>query len=84
MRLLGRLIQDSHNISSKCIELCPRNHRVLNEPARHVTRFIGLGKVGNADKRKWLYAFNIAPLKGMERAALVAQGGNSMKYVPAD
>ena len=50
-----------------------RNHRVLNEPARHVTRFIGLGKVGNADKRKWLYAFNISPLKSMERAALVAQ-----------
>ena len=50
-----------------------RNHRVLNEPARHVTRFIGLGKVGNADKRKWLYAFNISPLAGMERAALVAQ-----------
>ena len=60
--------------------MCPRNHRVLNEPARHVTRFIGLGKVGNADKRKWLYAFNIAPLKGMERAALVAQGLNSMEY----
>lgn len=50
-----------------------RNHRVAQEPARHVTRFIGLGKVGNSDKRKWLYAFNISPLKGMERAALVAQ-----------
>ena len=23
-----------------------RNHRVAQEPARHVTRFIGLGKVG--------------------------------------
>ena len=23
-----------------------RNHRILNEQARHVTRFIGLGKVG--------------------------------------
>ena len=26
-----------------------RNHRVANEPARHVTRFIGLGKVGLCD-----------------------------------
>ena len=32
-----------------------------------------LKKVGNADKKKWLYAFNISPLKSMERAALVVQ-----------
>jgi hypothetical protein len=46
---------------------------VLNDPAAQVTRFIGLGRVGNAEKRKWLYAFNIAPMKDMERAAIAAQ-----------
>ena len=35
--------------------------------------FYNFEKVGNADKRKWLYAFNITPLKSMERSALVAQ-----------
>ncbi|XP_064113459.1 CWF19-like protein 1 [Macrobrachium nipponense] len=39
-----------------------RNHKVLNEPTRHVTRFIGLAKVGNPEKQKWLYAFNITPM----------------------
>ena len=37
------------------------------------SRFIALGKVGNKEKKKWLYAFNITPLKNMERAELVAQ-----------
>ena len=38
-----------------------------------ILRFIALGKVGNKEKKKWLYAFNITPLKNMERAELVAQ-----------
>lgn len=38
-----------------------RNHKVLVESARPVTRFIGLAKVGNPEKLKWLYAFNITP-----------------------
>ena len=50
-----------------------RNHRVLNEQTKHVTRFIGLGKVGNPHKRKWLYAFNIVPMKTVDRKELVAQ-----------
>ena len=29
-----------------------RNHKVLAEQARHVTRFIGLAKVGNKQKKK--------------------------------
>ena len=32
--------------------LCYRNHKVLAESARHVTRFIGLAKVGNSAKKK--------------------------------
>ncbi|KHJ74798.1 hypothetical protein OESDEN_25586, partial [Oesophagostomum dentatum] len=36
-----------------------RNHRVLLEPAQHVTRFIGLAPVNNKEKQKWLYAFSM-------------------------
>ncbi|XP_023341614.1 CWF19-like protein 1 [Eurytemora carolleeae] len=50
-----------------------RNHQTGAEQAKPVTRFIALGKVGNKEKKKWLYAFNITPLKNMERAELVAQ-----------
>jgi hypothetical protein len=50
-----------------------RNHQMLQENARHVTRFIALADVGNEQKRKYLYAFNIIPLKHMESAELVKQ-----------
>ena len=33
-----------------------RNHKVLAEPARHVTRFIALAKVGNPKKKKVYHA----------------------------
>lgn len=42
-----------------------RNHEVLQEKSQHVTRFIGLGKVNNPKKLKWLYAFNIVPMANM-------------------
>ena len=29
-----------------------RNHKVLAEGAKHVTRFLAMGKVGNAEKKK--------------------------------
>jgi len=50
-----------------------RNHQSGAEMSKHVTRFIALAKVGNREKAKWLYAFNIVPLKNMERLELVAQ-----------
>ncbi|KAK7075504.1 hypothetical protein SK128_009879 [Halocaridina rubra] len=50
-----------------------RNHKVLNEPSRHVTRFIGLAKVGNPEKQKWLYAFNITPMLHVELSELNKQ-----------
>jgi len=50
-----------------------RNHEVMVQQNRHVTRFIGLASVGNAKKGKWLYAFSIAPLKLMDRRELAAQ-----------
>ena len=50
-----------------------RNHRVMVQTQKHVTRFIGMAKVGNAEKRKWIYAFNINPMKHMARSELIAQ-----------
>ncbi|XP_038053166.1 CWF19-like protein 1 [Patiria miniata] len=50
-----------------------RNHKVLNESTKHVTRFLGLAKVGNPEKKKYLYAFNIVPMKSMEKEELVKQ-----------
>lgn len=39
-----------------------RNHTVLKDPARPVTRFISLASVSSDKKAaKWLYAFNIKP-----------------------
>ncbi|XP_061468662.1 CWF19-like protein 1 [Rhineura floridana] len=50
-----------------------RNHTVLQETAQHVSRFIALANVGNADKRKYLYAFSILPMSSMDPAELVRQ-----------
>ena len=41
--------------------------------SKHVTRFISLAKVGNKEKKKWLYAFNITPLTSMDHHELVSQ-----------
>ncbi|XP_001513071.2 CWF19-like protein 1 [Ornithorhynchus anatinus] len=50
-----------------------RNHVVLQENAQHVTRFIALASVGNPDKKKYLYAFNLLPMSLMDGAELVKQ-----------
>ena len=50
-----------------------RNHASGSELSKHVTRFISLAKVGNKEKKKWLYAFNIAPLTVMDHHELVSQ-----------
>ncbi|XP_077180287.1 CWF19-like protein 1 isoform X3 [Paroedura picta] len=50
-----------------------RNHAVLQESAQHVSRFIALASVGNADKRKYLYAFSILPMSSMDSSELVKQ-----------
>uniref|UniRef100_W5KIV5 CWF19-like protein 1 n=1 Tax=Astyanax mexicanus TaxID=7994 RepID=W5KIV5_ASTMX len=50
-----------------------RNHLVLQENAQHVSRFIALATVNNAAKKKYLYAFNIVPMKNMDAAELVKQ-----------
>ncbi|ERE80425.1 CWF19-like protein 1 isoform X1 [Cricetulus griseus] len=50
-----------------------RNHVVLQESTQHATRFIALANVGNAEKKKYLYAFSIVPMKLMAAAELVKQ-----------
>ncbi|XP_068163064.1 CWF19-like protein 1 [Antennarius striatus] len=50
-----------------------RNHAVLQENARHVSRFIALATVNNAAKKKYLYAFNIVPMATMDPTELVKQ-----------
>ena len=50
-----------------------RNHQSGSEHSKHVTRYIALARVGNKEKKKWLYAFNITPLTVMDHHELVAQ-----------
>ncbi|TRZ03862.1 hypothetical protein DNTS_000495 [Danionella cerebrum] len=50
-----------------------RNHVVLQENAQHVSRFIALATVNNPAKKKYLYAFNIVPMKIMDPTELVKQ-----------
>lgn len=50
-----------------------RNHRVLADKDKHVTRFIGLANVANKGKKKYLYAFNITPMSTMEPSELSKQ-----------
>ena len=45
----------------------------MTQTQRHVTRFISLARVGNKEKNKWIYAFNIVPLKCLNKSDLVAQ-----------
>ncbi|XP_034529407.1 CWF19-like protein 1 [Notolabrus celidotus] len=50
-----------------------RNHVILQENAQHVSRFIALATVNNPAKKKYLYAFNIIPMKTMDPSELVKQ-----------
>ncbi|XP_061182668.1 CWF19-like protein 1 [Saccostrea echinata] len=50
-----------------------RNHKVLAEKEKHVTRFISLAKVNSSQKKKYLYAFNITPMCNMEEGELTKQ-----------
>ena len=49
----------------------------MQEPPRHTTRFIGLAEVGNLEKKKWVYAFNIVPMTSMAATELSAQPENA-------
>ncbi|KAH7722384.1 Protein F17A9.2 [Aphelenchoides avenae] len=56
------------------------NHRVLLEPAQHVSRFIGLAPVDNPKKEKWLYAFSVTPMRKLDRAELTVQPPNCSEF----
>ncbi|KAF9202808.1 hypothetical protein BGZ59_001971 [Podila verticillata] len=43
-----------------------------NDGAEHATRFIGLGDVGNKNKQRWFYAFNLVPLSSASDEVLQA------------
>jgi hypothetical protein len=40
-----------------------RNHKILTEKEKHVTRFLALANANKTNKPKFLYAFNIIPAK---------------------
>ncbi|CAB1421776.1 unnamed protein product [Pleuronectes platessa] len=65
-----------------------RNHLILQENAQHVSRFIALATVNNPAKKKYLYAFNIVPMKSMDPTEMVKQPQdvteNPYRRVPKD
>lgn len=50
-----------------------RNHQLLSGQSSHVTRFVALANVGNKEKSKYLYAFNIVPMKYINKEELHKQ-----------
>ncbi|KAM7533223.1 hypothetical protein Aperf_G00000126220 [Anoplocephala perfoliata] len=50
-----------------------RNHRVLQEKEKLVTRFIALAQVGNKSNAKYLYALKVKPIDKMTPVELNAQ-----------
>ena len=67
-----------HFVSGPYFERLPyRNHKILNEKALYCTRFISLDSVGNKGKSKWLYAFNMVPMKHLSDEELRKQPSES-------
>eukprot|EP00116_Pleurobrachia_bachei_P001584 sb/3461846/ len=63
-KLVNVLKPRYHFVAGPHYERLPyRNHKILHERNQYCTRFISLGCAGNKTKCKWLYAFNITPLK---------------------
>ena len=50
-----------------------RNHQVLQETARNVTRFYSIADIVNTKKMKWIYAFNVVPGKNISHHELTTQ-----------
>jgi len=50
-----------------------RNHKLLVGSQQHVSRFSALAEVGNKEKAKFMYAFNIVPMKYIEKSELYKQ-----------
>jgi hypothetical protein len=54
-----------------------RNHKLLSGQSGHVSRFVALATVGNKEKQKYLYAFNMAPMKYIDREELHKQAADT-------
>ncbi|OTF78900.1 CWF19-like protein, partial [Euroglyphus maynei] len=50
-----------------------RNHKVLIDTARNVTRFLSIADINNLKKMKWIYAFNIVPGRNLTAQEIAAQ-----------
>lgn len=50
-----------------------RNHQILAEKEKHMTRFLALAKVNKSNKPKFLYAFNLTPANKMNYVDMVRQ-----------
>lgn len=46
-------------------------YRVINDNTEGVTRFLGLARVGNPNKEKWLYALNLTPVDKLKLMSIV-------------
>lgn len=57
--------------SAGYFERAPYRNHADHQPPTNVTRFIGLAAVANAEKQKWIYAFNIKPRSACEPAELL-------------
>jgi hypothetical protein len=53
-----------------------RNHVMLAEKEKHLTRFLSVAKVNAKNKPKYLYAFNIIPSKKINYVEIVRQTAN--------
>ncbi|CAO3688330.1 unnamed protein product [Umbelopsis ramanniana] len=53
---------------------------VGTRPAQHVTRFIGLADVGNTNKARWFYAFNIVPMTDAPMSVLLAEPADTTEF----
>ncbi|KAG0018747.1 hypothetical protein BGZ80_006784 [Entomortierella chlamydospora] len=75
----------SHPVANAAAALQPRYHFAASSGqfwervpykntngAEHATRFIGLGEVGNKNKQRWFYAFNLVPLANVSEDVLKA------------
>ncbi|KAI8594680.1 CwfJ C-terminus 1-domain-containing protein-like protein [Dissophora ornata] len=77
----------SHPVARAAAALQPRYHfagssgqfwerspykNTKNGGAEHATRFISLGEVGNKNKQRWFYAFNLVPLANASEEVLKA------------
>lgn len=50
-----------------------RNHKLLSGQSGHVSRFVALSTAGNKEKQKYLYAFNVIPMKHIDKDELHKQ-----------